>query len=137
MHRARMKLGLTDRSQRDPPNGSEKHTGTPHFPDVLAMHSTCPECRVSAAMHGFSPLPNHALGKDGTWSHGLVASRPIEWQQETLGSSPFPCVYHGLCNMHVRRGCNSQIRVVILEDLHLFNSTSIFNRMNPSSPQHS
>ncbi len=59
------------------------------------------------------------IKRDGTWSHRSVASRPIEWQQESLVHSPF---LHALllCNVHVRRGCNSQIRVVMLEDLVVF-----------------
>ncbi len=82
----------------------------------LNLHSTCSECMASAAMSRCSPKPKHASGDDGTWSQGLVASRPIEWQRETLGCSPFQ---HArlLCNVHARRECNSQIRVVMLEDL--------------------
>jgi hypothetical protein len=86
---------------------------------ALALHSTCSECRASAAMSGSSPRPKHASGENGTGSHGLVASRPIEWQQESTGSSPFPRA-RLLCNVHVRGGCNSQIRVVMLEDLLVF-----------------
>jgi hypothetical protein len=36
-----------------------------------------------------------------------------------LGELPFPCTSL-FCNMHVRGGCNSQIRVVMLEDLVVF-----------------
>jgi hypothetical protein len=86
---------------------------------ALALHHTCSECRASAAMRGCSPRPKHASGENGTWSHGLVASRPIEWQQESSGRSPFPRA-RLLCNVHVRSGCNSQIRVVMLEDLAVF-----------------
>jgi hypothetical protein len=84
-----------------------------------ASARTCSECRASAAMRGCSPRPKHASGENGTWSHGLVASRPIEWQQESSGRSPFPRA-RLLCNVHVRSGCNSQIRVVMLEDLAVF-----------------
>ncbi len=75
--------------------------------------------RVPAEMRGCSPRPKHASGENGTWSHGLVASRPIEWQQESLGRFPFPLA-RLLCNVHIRRGCNSQIRVVMLEILVVF-----------------
>ncbi len=68
---------------------------------ALALHSTSSECRASAAMSGCSPLPKHASGENGTWSHGLVASRPIKWQQESSGRSPFPRARF-LCNVHVR-----------------------------------
>jgi hypothetical protein len=126
---------------------------------MLALHRTWSECRESAAMRECLPLPNHALSEDGTWSHELVASRPIELLQESSGRSPFQ---HArlLCNVHVRWGCKSQIRVVMLEDLVMFcnqfkhvshsilmlcklqqmqsgNSISIFNTVNPNSPQHS
>ncbi len=78
--------------------------------------------RASAAMRGCSPRPKHASVENGTWSHGLVASRHIEWQQESSGRFPFPraCL---LCKVHIRSGscgCNSQIRVVMLEDLTVF-----------------
>jgi hypothetical protein len=87
---------------------------------ALALHHTCSECRVS--MRECSPRPKHASGENGTWSHGLVASRFIEWQQESSGRSPFPRE-RLLCHVHVRSGCNSQnsqIRVVMLEDLAVF-----------------
>ncbi len=91
------------------------------FASALTLHSTCSEYRASAAMHGCSPRPKQASGENGTRSHGLVTSRPIEWQQleRISGGSPLPQV-RLLCNVHARRGCNSKIRVVMLEDLVVF-----------------
>jgi hypothetical protein len=51
-------------------------------------------------MRGCSPWLNHTLGEDGTWFHGSVVARPIEWQQEISGRSPFSRVCL-LCTMHV------------------------------------
>jgi hypothetical protein len=68
---------------------------------------------------------NHASCEDGAWSHGLVASRPIKWQQETSGGSLFPRA-RSICNMHVNRGCDSQIRIVMLEDLVVFSNQFIY-----------
>jgi hypothetical protein len=48
---------------------------------ALAMHCAC--------VRSDALRPNHASSEDGTWTHGLVASRPIEWQRETQGHSPF------------------------------------------------
>ncbi len=89
-------------------------------------HSPFPRVRSLCTIHVLSagrlqqctylPVPNHVSGEDGTWSPESVASRPIKWQQETSGRSPFQHAQL-LCKMHVRRGSNSQIRVVMLEDL--------------------
>jgi hypothetical protein len=103
-----------------------RKTGAP--PDSAlcahAMQHACPEGCAHAEMCGCSPRPKHASGENGTWSHGLVASRPIEWKQESSGRSPFPRA-RLLCNVHVRSGCNSQIRVVMLEDLAVFGNEFI------------
>jgi hypothetical protein len=64
--------------------------GRAPFLCTLAIQCACTEDSVSAAMSGCSPLLNHASSEDGTWSHGSVAARPIEQQQESLGSSSFP-----------------------------------------------
>ncbi len=37
--------------------------------------------------------------KNNSWSHRSVASRPIEWQLETQGHSPF------LCTLAIQRAC--------------------------------
>ncbi len=99
-------LGLTDLLHQDPLNCSEKHRGTPCFcARAHAMQRACPQGCAYAAISGCSPLLNHALGEDGTSSHRSVAARPIEWQQESLGSSPFPRA-RSLCTVHVlSAGC--------------------------------
>ncbi len=140
-HRARMGLGLTDWLHLDPWNGSEKHRRAHCFcARSHAMQHACPEGCSYAAMRGCSPRLKHASGEDWTWSHGSVAARPIEWQQESLGRSPFPracslCTVHvlsagclercadaryAMCMSGLRRRCNSQIRVMMLEDLVVF-----------------
>ena len=48
---------------------------------ALAMHCAC--------VRSDALLLNHASSEDGTWTHGSVASRPIAWQRETQGRSPF------------------------------------------------
>ncbi len=77
----RMGLGLTDQSQRDLLNGSEKHKGAPRFCACAHdMQHACLQGCAYAAMRGCSPRLNHTSGEDGTWSHGSVAARPIKGQ---------------------------------------------------------
>jgi hypothetical protein len=67
-----MRIGLTDQSQRDPSNSSEKHRDTPRFCACAhAMQPACPQGCAYAAMRGCSPRLNSKL------------------QRETVGSSPF------------------------------------------------
>jgi hypothetical protein len=72
---------------------------------ALAMHHAC--------VRGDARRPNHTSSEDGTGTHGLVASRPIEleWQQETQGRSPFLRAQRRaltLCNMHVLRAARTR-----------------------------
>jgi hypothetical protein len=99
-----MGLGLTDRLQRGPSNGSEKHRGTPRFCACThAMQHACPEGCAYAAMRGCSPLLNHAMARIGRgWDlvSRIGSSKTHQRQQETTGSSPFPreC---SLCTVHI------------------------------------
>ena len=68
--------------------------------------------QASAAMRGCLPQPNHASGEDMAWSHGSIASRPIEWQRETPGRAPFPRARarHAQC-MSEEQGVRSDARM--------------------------
>ncbi len=61
----------------------------PRPPPARMRARACKEGRVFGAICRCSLLPDHASGKDGTWSHGLVLSRPTEWQREPRGEPHF------------------------------------------------
>jgi hypothetical protein len=70
MHRARMKLVLTDQLQGDPSNGSEIQWGASHF--CACAHTMQHACQVRCDARMLAWL-HHTLGEDGTWSHRLIA----------------------------------------------------------------
>ena len=80
--------------------------------------------RASAAMRGCLTQPNHASGEDMAWSHGSIASIPIEWQRETRGAPHFrvrALAMHSACPRSrastAMRGCLPRPNHALGEDM--------------------